>query len=442
MHYSHILYLLILITLINCQCSGSITIPLQKIKKIKKPTFIHNESIIKNFTYLLESSDNKNSNSSTIIKLKNFESISYKGPVQVGNQDFIVIFDTGSADFWLMSDIIQQQKHNFIHYYNRNESDTWASIDNTEIELKYGKGECKLITSSDVLKIGNYLVHNQRFGETITTSNDFIMKENPIDGILGLGYNSLSALKVNTVMDSLKNQGIIKKKIFSFHLTKDENQKGSTLLIGDNDLSLAPNGLTYVPLTQAALEYGTWFINLDTIFIGSSTNFNTCSTTQPCTALIDTGTSFIGIPSSIYLSFINLIIKDRKDCQMYLDGTTQCSHVSNFQNLPDVTFTFSNKPFTLKPSDYLIEGQLLGFSALEGTGNLFIMGDIFIKTCGYVIFDMEENQVGLGFPREIPLIDFFKICIIISIWLSLYIIFILYTRYKHNQVSENYNSLI
>ena len=126
-----------------------------------------------------------------------------------------------------------------------------------------------------------------------------------------------------------------------------------------------------------------------------------------CVALIDTGTSFIGVPANFYDTFLHRVTSARPDCIPH--GTTQimtCSSTST-HSLPSLAFTLSaSHTYTLEPADYLTDhtiGIMPLHTSLHGSASsvqLFILGDTFLR-CFYTVFDMESGAIGIANGKNV-----------------------------------------
>ena len=127
---------------------------------------------------------------------------------------------------------------------------------------------------------------------------------------------------------------------------------------------------------------------------------------RACVALIDTGTSFIGVPAKFYTSFAHDILSRRSDCVPH--GITQiitCSSTST-HSLPTLAFTLSaSHTYTLTPADYLTDNTVgvmplhIAQSSSQSV-ELFILGDTFLRTfC--TAFDMERGAIGIANGKNV-----------------------------------------
>ncbi|XP_014648624.1 PREDICTED: pepsin A-3-like [Ceratotherium simum simum] len=100
---------------------------------------------------------------------------------------------------------------------------------------------------------------NQIFGLSETEPGDFFYYA-PFDGILGLGYPSISSSDATPVFDNIWDQGLVSEDLFSVYLSSDD-ESGSVVIFGGIDSSYYTGSLHWVPVT----EEGYWQITLDSI---------------------------------------------------------------------------------------------------------------------------------------------------------------------------------
>ena len=93
----------------------------------------------------------------TQIRLKDYFDVMYTGQLLIGTppQPFNVIFDTGSADLWVMSSTLGQCSADWVHCYHRGASSTAMSMSKPgSWRIRYGKGTCTGRIVQDVVTLG------------------------------------------------------------------------------------------------------------------------------------------------------------------------------------------------------------------------------------------------------------------------------------------------
>jgi len=333
---------------------------------------------------------------STSVPLTDYQDAQYYGPVSIGTpaQRFTVVYDTGSSNLWVPS------THCFsiaclAHVrYNSARSSTFKS-NGTAFHIQYGSGSLDGIISTDTVAIGGLSIRDQGFAEaTALPGITFIVGK--FDGILGLGFDSISVDGVVPPWYNLLKQGLVKDPVFSVWLSKDpRGQSGGMLFFGGVSSEYFTGDISYVPLTEKTY----WqFQVTDILYGGASQGY--CPT-GGCKAIADTGTSLIAGPTKLIaelnrkLGAINIIA-----------GEAIFPNCDNILKLPAVTFIINGKNYELSPLDYVIQqvtngtsgeciSGFLGIDIPEPTGPLWILGDVFISTY-YTVFDYGASRVGFA----------------------------------------------
>ncbi len=144
---------------------------------------------------------------------------SFQGPIYIGHppQEFNVIFDTGSANFWVPS--ARCRKTTFFcetrrNWYNSSKSLSFTP-DGTPFKIRYGSGYLSGFLSDDTVTLGERLaVDHQVFAEAVEDPDD-IFSSADFDGLLGLAYHNIAVQGVRPVLYNMKDQGRINGKVFS-----------------------------------------------------------------------------------------------------------------------------------------------------------------------------------------------------------------------------------
>merc|ERR1712093_543069 len=270
------------------------------------------------------------------ITIQDFQNAQYYGSVEIGTppQTFNVVFDTGSG-----------------------------------------------IWSNDKVTLGNLEVPKQPFAEVENAKGlGLAYGVGKFDGILGLGWNSISVDGVPTVFGNLVSGGSLAAPEFAFYLG---NQQPGTLVLGGTDASHYTGDFSYVPL--AGEDY--WRVALDGIKIKGASQ-TTCKT-----AIVDSGTSLLAGPKDDVAKIAKLM---GAKSLMGKEWTVDCS-----ADLPDITFTLGGKDYTFAKKDYTISSgstclfAMMGIDVPAPRGPLWILGDVFMRKY-YTVFDWGNKRLGFA----------------------------------------------
>lgn len=86
---------------------------------------------------------------------------------------------------------------------------------------------------------------DQAFGVASNYSSGLAVDQFPADGLMGMGFQSISAYNATPVFQSLVSQGQTDEPVFSFKLAAS----GSELYLGGANSALYTGGFTYTPVT-------------------------------------------------------------------------------------------------------------------------------------------------------------------------------------------------
>ncbi|XP_078542482.1 pepsin A-like [Lissotriton helveticus] len=312
--------------------------------------------------------------------LRSYMDNEYFGTISIGTppQDFSVVFDTGSSDFWVPSVSCSSSACTNHRRFNPQVSSTFQPTD-ISISIAYGAGSMTGVLGYDTVQVGSLVDSHQSFAMSNTEAALFAFSH--FDGILGLAYPSLSVAKTSPVFDNMWSQGLLSQDLFSVYLSRHEDT-GSVVIFGGIDSSYYSGSLTWVPVT--AQKY--WEITIDRISM--SGKVIACS--SGCQAIVDTGTSMIaGDPASIGL--IQSMIGATSD--PYGLFTVNCASISS---MPEMAITIGGVQFPVPASAYIQQYSDSCNSGFQVTPRgHWVLGDIFIREY-FVVFDRGNNRVGLA----------------------------------------------
>lgn len=152
------------------------------------------------------------------VSLINFRNVQYYGAIYIGTppQQFTVLFDTGSSNLWIPS--INCANCDALNYFDGKKSSTYIR-NGKSFSIVYGRGQVTGILGKDSVNISGLLVKNQIFGEaTFEPGNVFQNFE--FDGILGLGFQTISVDHILPPFFNMINQGVVDQPIFAVWLNR------------------------------------------------------------------------------------------------------------------------------------------------------------------------------------------------------------------------------
>ncbi|KAI8384846.1 aspartic peptidase domain-containing protein [Radiomyces spectabilis] len=323
------------------------------------------------------------------VPISNYMNAQYYGEIELGTppQTFTVVFDTGSSNLWVPSTHCSSIACFMHRRYDSGQSQTFKE-NGTEFAIQYGTGALEGFISEDTLRVGGVKIDGQGFAESVKEPG-FTFALARFDGIMGLGYDTISVKQVVPPFYHMVNRDLVDEPLFSFWLNdvaKGGEENGGELVFGGIDDSHYEGEITWSPIKRK----GYWEIQLEDIKFGGD-----YIDLDPVGAAIDTGSSLLVAPTTV-ADLINKELGAEKNWagQYVLD----CDKVPN---LPEFCFVFNGKDFCLEGKDYVLEVQkqcisgFMGMDIPEPAGPLWIVGDVFLRKF-YSVYDLGNNRVGLA----------------------------------------------
>merc|ERR1712066_1029825 len=172
--------------------------------------------------------------------------------------------------------------------YHADKSKTFEQ-DGRKYSVQYGSGPVEGVFSKDTVTVGSIDVKSQPFAEVSKVSFgplNIAFAAGKFDGLLGLGFKSISQYQIPTPFEAMIDQKLIDEPVFAFYLQQDASQQGE-LLFGGIDKSHYAGELVDVPLTSETY----WEVSLDAMTFGGDAIIS-----SPQKAIIDSGTSLLAGP--------------------------------------------------------------------------------------------------------------------------------------------------
>lgn len=226
------------------------------------------------------------------VPVSNFLNAQYFSEIAIGTppQTFKVVLDTGSSNLWVPS-----QECGSIACYLHTKYDSSASStykkNGSDFEIRYGSGSLSGFVSQDTIQIGDLKVKKQDFAEA-TSEPGLAFAFGRFDGIMGLGYDTISVNKIVPPVYNMIDQGLLDDPVFSFYLGNTANGDGdeSEAMFGGINKDHYTGKMTRIPLRRKAY----WEVDLDAISLGDAT-----AELDNTGVILDTGTSLIALPTTL-----------------------------------------------------------------------------------------------------------------------------------------------
>lgn len=327
------------------------------------------------------------------LAMENYQGTIYFMDVILDSSTFVVQVDTGSSDLWVSC------------YYVSGVT-CESSCPSDAAVISYGSGDvCVEGTYADLqvgsVSISNYVVGIAQGSNVQPDSSDTLLAGDA-QGLFGLAYSSLATLATPG------GQFIDYVDSFSMYLTQEDSSSGSFLLLnGVDDALIAEDSLTGFTVPLMTLQH--WTVGMTAFQVGNDSASFPCSsastysnengeTVSACPAIVDSGTSLLAMPYSIYTSFVDTYLTPN-GCVEYSSGSGIYMCDSSV-DLPTLAFTFNGEyTFYLDKADYIIEYyqgvnivevQSTSTSSTGAYADTWIIGETFLKMF-YTSYNVNES---------------------------------------------------
>ncbi|KAG2142910.1 aspartic peptidase domain-containing protein [Suillus bovinus] len=323
----------------------------------------------------------------------------YYGTIAIGTPpvSYDVILDTGSSDLWLTSSTCGASCGTS-PTYDPAMSSTFQNL-STPFEIQYGSGAVAGYVAEETVQMAGFSVAKQGFGVVDALSSAF--NTNPVSGIMGLAWSSLSSTQQTPFWQTLASDGSWDSALFGVQLTRygnvsgaAQNEPGGVIDMGYTNSSLYTGSIEYHDLVGTP-QY--WEINMSELTVqGNSIDIAGIST-----AIIDTGTTDIAGPASAIASIYAQIPGSQAGTGQ-LEGyyTYPCSTTVNVQ------FNFGGNTWSMSPADFTHSQasttECIGaffISSIGQGGPSWVIGDAFLKNV-YSVFKYSPASVGFAALSE------------------------------------------
>lgn len=341
--------------------------------------------------------------------IHDYQNAQYFGQIEVGSppQPFQVIFDTGSSNLWVPSNVCGWSCIGHAKYDPSKSSH--AKPNGREFAIAYGSGSVLGNLTVDQVALGSIVDPAQTFAEVTDARGlglSFLLAK--FDGIFGLGWPSISVDGVRPPLLELADKKLIDAPVFAFHLGGENGEDGE-LTVGGYHGEDVTGEITWLDL----IEKDYWSVEVDQVSAGREDGAHNLLK-SPIKTIIDSGTSLLAAPKEI----VDAIGRQLGTYHLPWLPTSQFLPCDRLDALPDLVFTLGGRKFAFTPEEYTISLSGKPGAAKDNTGKdggsslpcmlaltaidvpkprgpLMILGDVFMRKY-YTIFDYQNSRVGLG----------------------------------------------
>ncbi|AJR49600.1 Bar1p [Saccharomyces cerevisiae YJM1402] len=357
--------------------------------------------------------------------LQHEEEMYYATTLDIGtpSQSLTVLFDTGSADFWVMdsSNPFCLPNSNTSSYsnatyngeevkpsidcrsmstYNEHRSSTYQYLENGRFYITYADGTfADGSWGTETVSINGIDIPNIQFGVAKYATT-------PVSGVLGIGFPRRESVKgyegapneyYPNFPQILKSEKIIDVVAYSLFLNSPDSGTGS-IVFGAIDESKFSGDLFTFPMVN---EYPTIVDAPATLAMTiqglGAQNKSSCEhetfTTTKYPVLLDSGTSLLNAPKVIadkMASFVNASYNEEEGIYI-LDCPVSVGDVEYNFDFGDLQISVPLSSLILSPET---EGSYCGF-AVQPTNDSMVLGDVFLSSA-YVVFDLDNYKISLA----------------------------------------------
>eukprot|EP00405_Crypthecodinium_cohnii_P017967 CAMPEP_0206444612 /NCGR_PEP_ID=MMETSP0324_2-20121206/15012_1 /ASSEMBLY_ACC=CAM_ASM_000836 /TAXON_ID=2866 /ORGANISM="Crypthecodinium cohnii, Strain Seligo" /LENGTH=718 /DNA_ID=CAMNT_0053912661 /DNA_START=135 /DNA_END=2291 /DNA_ORIENTATION=- len=335
---------------------------------------------------------------STEEEIRANKSSSNESTCHIVNQAKIwVVFDTGSTNLWVSSDLCQSGPCSRLGRarYDHLQSSTFADpAHGVYLNIEFGTGKISGPQGVDDFHVGPFTVYKQTFG-MIEVQEGKVFDEVPFEGILGLAFPKMSANGARALFDNIIEQKALENNEFAFYFSLD-NPSANAILWGGVDKNFYDGPIEYFHVDDPYY----WSTNLKSFSIGDKEYLGDGSSgllqvedyeppvRQP-KAIVDTGTTFFTAEGDLFDK-----VMDRLPAALCRD-VTETSH-------PPITFRLQRvdgepRDFTLTHDQYMTQQgdgswsdtcspAFMRINIPKQHGPAMVLGEVFLRHF-FAVFD-------------------------------------------------------
>jgi len=216
------------------------------------------------------------------------------------------------------------------------------------------------------------------------------LSDSDTEGVMGLGLEKILLNDSESILISLKNQGMIEKNIFAFYLSNSifSSTISSELMIGGYNSDYMQTELTYFPLCSNE----TWGFNASNFSLDGYVIENDTKNVY-----INSALNVIIAPFKDYVTILNYLKQNYEACITFGD-LIRCACPSGMSNFSSFKFFIEEIEFKMEPEYFITEENSvcsLKISSGNSGEEFWVLGIGFLQKY-YMVFDAEDMRIGLA----------------------------------------------
>ncbi|KAK2789169.1 hypothetical protein FQN53_002394 [Emmonsiellopsis sp. PD_33] len=321
--------------------------------------------------------------------------VEYLSPVTIGGQEFVMNFDTGSADTWVFNTLLDQSQTAGHAIFDPAKSTTFTELEGATFNITYGDASfAGGNVGLDTVDIGGATVQKQAIGLPTEVSESFATDE-ASDGLVGLAFTTINTMQPEAQTTFLENLAPdLDEPVFTAQLKAG---KPGSYEFGKIDPAKFAGEMINIPVDNSR---GFWEIQSSMFMVEGDEGITTVSGASSTTAIADTGTT---------LMLVNLEIAEAYYAKV--QGSQNSPAAGGFiypceTELPDLMVSIGDTHLARVTGDLInfatvgtdtTTNQELCFGGIQSNqgAGLQIWGDIFFKSI-FVTFDLRGPSLGMA----------------------------------------------
>jgi len=353
----------------------------------------------------------------------------YFGSIFIGQpepQRFTVVFDTGSGHLFVPSAECDSETCLSHRRFDRQLSASAQDIDHNgvlappaeglrdQVEITFGTGAVtgdfvrdEVCLSSDPMGGSDFGICTRGRAILATRLTPEPFRHFEFDGVLGLGLKSLTLHPEFSFFGQMTRQNPRMDPVFGFFISMTD-EFPSEISFGGYQAERTAEPLQWAPVNQPDLGY--WQVRVESVWVGDDL-YEDCDKVTGCSAILDTGTSLLGVPRAGAQDLHRLLARK-------VPGNPEQIDCRNFDG-PDLTFRLTGGiSVTLGPGEYSrpaatrVENNATGEGVVLCRASLlpvedgpfmgvrtYILGEPVLRKY-YTAYDWGSERVGFALAKQ------------------------------------------